>query len=97
MDLIFLSLDAQTVVDIYVNHDCDLNSANIFARLVNDLSRIARGRHAMELGATPMQEKKIRSKGVECLVSILKCMVEWSKELYVNPISQVNAAGKIIN
>ena len=27
----------------------------------------------------------------------LKCMVEWSQELYVNPISQVNAAGKIIN
>ena len=58
MHLIFLSLDAESVVDIYVNHVCELNSANIFARLVNDLSRIARGRHAMELGATPMHEKK---------------------------------------
>ena len=28
----------------------------------------------MELGATPMQEKKIRSNGVERLISILKCM-----------------------
>ena len=35
---------------------------------------MARGRHAMELGATPMPEKKIRSKVVECLISILKCM-----------------------
>ena len=85
--------DAQTVVDLYVNYDCDMHSANIFKRLVNDLSKIAQGRHAIELGATPLQEKKIRMKGVECLVSISKCMVEWSKELYVNPVSQVNASG----
>ena len=71
-----------------------MHSANIFKRLVNDLSKIAQGRHAFELGATPLQEKRIRLKGVECLVSISKCMVEWSKELYVNPVSQVNASGK---
>lgn len=71
-----------------------MHSANIFERLVNDLSKIAQGRHAMQLGATPVQEKKIRLRGVECLVSISKCMVEWSKELYVNPVSQVNASGK---
>ncbi|ELU08063.1 hypothetical protein CAPTEDRAFT_213398 [Capitella teleta] len=41
--------DAQCVVDIYVNYDCDLTLANIFERLVNDLSKIAQGRHAMEL------------------------------------------------
>ena len=93
-DLLFL--DAQTVVDIYVNYDCDMHSANIFERLVYDLSKIAQGRHAMELGATPLQEKKIRLKGVECLVSIFKCMVEWSKELYVNPVSQVNSSGRTI-
>lgn len=42
----------------------------------------------MELGATPNQEKSMRIRGLECLVSILKCMVEWSKDLYVNPNSQ---------
>ena len=26
--------DAQSVVDIYVNYDCDLNAANVFERLV---------------------------------------------------------------
>ena len=41
-------------------------------------------------GATPNQEKAMRIKGLECLVSILKCMVEWSKDLYVNPHSQSN-------
>ena len=42
--------DAQSVVDIYLNYDCDLAAANIFERLTNDLSRIAQGRHAMVLG-----------------------------------------------
>jgi brefeldin A-inhibited guanine nucleotide-exchange protein len=58
------------------------------SRLVNDLSKIAQGRQALELGAAPNQEKSMRIRGLECLVSILKCMVEWSKDLYVNPNSQ---------
>lgn len=82
--------DAQSVVDIYVNYDCDFSAANLFERLVNDLSKIAQGRHALELGATPGQEKSMRIRGLECLVSILKCMVEWSKDLYVNPNSQTS-------
>ena len=36
------------------------------------------------------QELSLRKKGLECLVSILKCMVEWSKDLYVNPNFQTN-------
>uniref|UniRef100_UPI00398F1E08 brefeldin A-inhibited guanine nucleotide-exchange protein 1 isoform X3 n=1 Tax=Pristiophorus japonicus TaxID=55135 RepID=UPI00398F1E08 len=82
--------DAQSVVDIYVNYDCDLNAANIFERLVNDLSKIAQGRGGHELGMTSVQELSLRKKGLECLVSILKCMVEWSKDLYVNPNSQTS-------
>lgn len=52
---------------------------------MNDLSKIAQGRQALELGASPIQEKSMRIRGLECLVSILKCMVEWSRDLYVNP------------
>lgn len=77
--------DAQSVVDIYVNYDCDFSAANLFERLVNHLSKIAQGRQPVELGATPNQEKSMRICGLKCLVSILKCMVEWSKDLYVNP------------
>lgn len=39
---------------------------------------------------TPLQELSLRKKGLECLVSILKCMVEWSKDLYVNPNHQTS-------
>ena len=33
-----------------MNYDCDLSLANIFERLINDLSKIAQGRQAIELG-----------------------------------------------
>lgn len=82
--------DAQSVVDLYVNYDCDLWAANIFERLVNVLSKIAQGRQVVELRTTPIQEKALRIKGLECLVTILKCMVEWSRELYVNPNAHSN-------
>ncbi len=32
--------EAQIVIDIYVNYDCDLTAANIFERLVDDLSKV---------------------------------------------------------
>lgn len=49
-------------MDIFLNYDCDLSLANVYGRLVNDLSRIGQGRQAVELGATPLQERKIRVK-----------------------------------
>lgn len=55
---------------------------------------VFQGRHAVELGALPGQEKAMRVKGLECLGLILKCMVEWSRELYINPASQSNLAGE---
>lgn len=57
---------------------------------MNDLSKIAQGRQAVEFGVSPNQEKSMRIRGLECTVFILKCMVDWSKDLYVNPNSQTN-------
>lgn len=54
--VISLSADAQCVVDIYVNYDCDLSLANIFERLIIDLSKIAQGRQAIELGIQCYQD-----------------------------------------
>lgn len=70
---------------LYFYREIKLVIFYIFYRLVNDLSKIAQGRQALELGASPNQEKSMRIRGLECLVSILKCMVEWSRDLYVNP------------
>lgn len=63
ISLVLLVPDAQCVVDIYVNYDCDLNAANIFERLVNDLSKIAQGRSGQELGITPLQVRLLWDSG----------------------------------
>ncbi|UJR27887.1 hypothetical protein I4U23_009152 [Adineta vaga] len=85
-----ISADAQIIVDLFINYDCSMRSANIFERLVIVLSRAAQGRQAVELGCSSTEEHNLRMKGLECLVSILRCMVEWSKDLYINPHLQSN-------
>ena len=52
--------DAQTVIDLYLNYDCDEFLHNIFKRMVENLSRVAAGRAASELGATPQQEQNMK-------------------------------------
>lgn len=79
-----LSTDAQSVVDIYLNYDCDLSLQNIFERLIGVLSKIAQGRHLVMLGATSQQEKMLRAKG-KCftlcsrLVQLLHCTIFYGK------------------
>lgn len=63
VECVFVFADAQSVVDIYLNYDCDLSLQNIFERLIGVLSKIAQGRHLSGLGATPQQEKMLRAKG----------------------------------
>lgn len=41
-------------MDIYLNYDCDLSLSNIFERLTSDLAKIAQGRQAIALSATPV-------------------------------------------
>lgn len=85
--LITMCSDAQCIVDIFVNYDCDLQSTNIFERIVTVLSRIAQAKGQANNNdlAAKVRERNLRIRGFECLVSILKCMVDWSKDLYINP------------
>eukprot|EP00123_Amoebidium_parasiticum_P018331 comp24173_c0_seq2/m.44165 comp24173_c0_seq2/g.44165 ORF comp24173_c0_seq2/g.44165 comp24173_c0_seq2/m.44165 type:complete len:1871 (-) comp24173_c0_seq2:350-5962(-) len=77
--------DPQLLVDIYVNYDCDLGLDNIFNRMINDISRIAQGRQASELGSTQQQELSMKQKGLECLVVALASMAGWMKAAGMAP------------
>lgn len=59
-----IPVDAQSVVDIYLNYDCDLSLQNIFERLIGVLSKLAQGRQLSVLGVTPQQEKMLRARGM---------------------------------
>lgn len=75
--------NSQCVVDLYVNYDCDLQSTNIFDRLVNVLAKKAQCRQHADVSCNLTQQKALRLKGLECIVDILKSMVDWSSDLFV--------------
>eukprot|EP01065_Artemidia_motanka_P015433 TRINITY_DN19254_c0_g2_i1.p1 TRINITY_DN19254_c0_g2~~TRINITY_DN19254_c0_g2_i1.p1 ORF type:complete len:1758 (+),score=638.33 TRINITY_DN19254_c0_g2_i1:52-5325(+) len=56
----------QTIIDIFVNYDCDLKSVNIFERMVNHLSRLVQ-RHESEKTA------------LRVLVMVLRSMTQWTE------------------
>ncbi|XP_057531802.1 brefeldin A-inhibited guanine nucleotide-exchange protein 2 [Amaranthus tricolor] len=70
--------DSQILVDIFINYDCDVNSSNIFERMVNGLLKTAQG---VPPGATttllPPQEVTLKVDAMTCLVAVLKSMGDW--------------------
>lgn len=51
--------------------------------MVNDLSKIAQGRHVVDKVNWTPQEMKLKTLGLECLVTIVKSMVDWCKDLRI--------------
>ncbi|ORX41920.1 hypothetical protein BCR36DRAFT_374917 [Piromyces finnis] len=78
----------QTLVDIYLNYDCDLNLESIFEKLINSCARVAQGhglkkssKNSNQSEISIQQETELRICSTKCLVSIINSMVEWSKEI----------------
>ncbi|KAE9603229.1 putative Sec7 domain, mon2, dimerization and cyclophilin-binding domain-containing protein [Lupinus albus] len=80
-----LCVDSQILVDIFINYDCDVNSPNIFERMVNGLLKTAQG---VPPGVTttllPPQETMLKLEAMKSLVSVLKSMGDWmNKQLRI--------------
>jgi len=90
--LLHICNNAQILVDIFVNYDCSLESQDIFGRMVNDLSTIAKGSPSVHAGPGQVQESTLKTLGLECLVTIIKSLVEWSKELVKEKEDKENAS-----
>ena len=68
---------------VFVNYDCDLDSTDIFKRIVDGYSRIvkASGTDGSEAGSDPnvasrLKEEDLRWKGLEGLVMILQSLLQ---------------------
>jgi len=89
--LLSICQDAQSIVDIYVNYDCDMSAANIFEQLVSLLRKTAQIQDIpVSSNAVANEIRKMRKKSLECLVTLVKSLVEWCNDLYVNPQSMTN-------
>ena len=70
----------QTLVDIFVNYDCDLESINIFEVIVNNLSRILKARVSASGTETLKQEQDMRLHALRALVTITRSIVVWTEK-----------------
>ncbi|XP_059277441.1 brefeldin A-inhibited guanine nucleotide-exchange protein 5 [Lycium ferocissimum] len=72
--------NSQMLVDLYVNYDCDLQAPNLFERMVTTLSKIAQGtQNAEPNSVATSQIASIKASSLQCLVNVLKSLVEWEK------------------
>ncbi|KAJ9563263.1 LOW QUALITY PROTEIN: hypothetical protein OSB04_008423 [Centaurea solstitialis] len=80
-----LCADSQILVDIFVNYDCDVNSSNIFERMVNGLLKTAQGvSPGVATTLLPPQEVTMKLEAMKCLVAVLKSMGDWmNKQLRI--------------
>ncbi|VVB10213.1 unnamed protein product [Arabis nemorensis] len=70
--------DPYLIIDIFVNFDCDVESPNIFERIVNGLLKTALGPPpGSSTTLSPVQDITFRHESVKCLVSIIKAMGSW--------------------
>ena len=61
----------QTLVDIFLNYDCDIDSKDIFERMVTDLSQTTKSSN----------NTKLVELSLQTLVSIVRSLVDWSNIL----------------
>lgn len=72
--------DPQMLIDIFVNYDCDLEAPNLFERMVTTLSKIAQGTQTADPTSVAVsQTTSIRGSSLQCLVNVLKSLVDWEK------------------
>ncbi|KAG4205566.1 hypothetical protein ERO13_A04G111200v2 [Gossypium hirsutum] len=70
--------DSQIIIDIFVNYDCDVDSPNIFERIVNGLLKTALGPPpGSTTTLSAVQDITFRHESVKCLVGIIKSMGSW--------------------
>lgn len=76
-----LCKDAQLMVDLFVNYDCDLDSQNVFEQCVTSLVRIAQGMDVTQLSGTEAaREAVLKVEALECLAAMIIALNGWVQE-----------------
>lgn len=70
--------DAQLMVDLFVNYDCDLDGQNIFERSVVSLVRVAQGVDVGQAsGPDAARESMLKAEALECLTVLICKLNIW--------------------
>lgn len=82
-----LASDRQTMADVFLNYDCDMDSPKIFERIVNGLSTAAQDKlsYSMDLSQSLSNgdDEKFDSRisALSSIVGIVRSLREWSRPL----------------
>lgn len=69
--------DAQLLVDLFVNYDCDLQAVNIFERWMHGLQRAS----AAGDGSTTERGSTLRAASISCMCAVLRSLDAWLMKL----------------
>ncbi|KAI8465270.1 MAG: hypothetical protein J3K34DRAFT_525495 [Monoraphidium minutum] len=70
--------DGQLLVDLFVNYDCDLDSSNLFERLVTGLVKMAQAPLPQGGDYTAVQQEQwLRQEALQCLSSASEALLAW--------------------
>ena len=97
-----LSTDAQALVEIFLNYDCDFDSIDLFKRIVHALAKVAKGRAAADFQGnrrTEKEEVELRMLGLVSMVAILQSLVnsaeaEDQRKLPNNDVTRIGSPSK---
>ncbi|KAJ1565919.1 Brefeldin A-inhibited guanine nucleotide-exchange protein 1, partial [Nowakowskiella sp. JEL0078] len=87
--------DPQTLADLFLNYDCDIAMASLFERVVGACVKIAQGKDVVIPTSSGVlgfggdskaelmraQDRRLKVRGLCCLVAIVNSLVEWSREV----------------
>jgi hypothetical protein len=72
-----IAADAQLLVDLFVNYDCDLQAVNIFERWMHGLQRASSGG---DVGSTE-RGFTLRAASISCMCTVLRSLDAWVMKL----------------
>ena len=87
--------DPATIVELFLNYDCDIGSLNTFQKIATTLEKTVQGSYFGSSDAlTELDESRLKMLGLEALVDTMKSLVDWTKrgeEWELQVIKQANA------
>ena len=72
-----ITQNPKTTLELFLNYDCDVEEKDIFARMIDMLSKIAVGKYKNELALQPQQESTLRVTALETITNIVTAQVIW--------------------
>ena len=88
-----ISADKATLMEFFINYDCDLDTSDVFRRIVACFARLAK--NPVATNATPAEKEAVKKMGIKGLVLILRSLLE-SKGITIDDEASPKGVGEAV-